>query len=74
MYDVELHIHNVITESEIACKFDKKKNCIKIQNTRIQSMNSNKEFWCHLLRIKQEFTRTNVDFIQIFAKSYVIVV
>lgn len=61
-----------MTESE-TCKFDKT-ICIQSQNTRIQSMNSNKECWCHLLRIKQEFTRKNVDFIQIFAKSYVIVV
>lgn len=25
LYYVELHIHNVITESEMSCKFDKKK-------------------------------------------------
>lgn len=57
-----------MTESEMSCKFNQKKTSIQIQNTRIQSMNSNKEFWCHLL------TSFNVDFIQIFARSYVIVV
>lgn len=39
-----------------------------------KSMNSNKEFWCYLLRIKHEFTRTNVESIQIFAMSNVIIV
>lgn len=39
-----------MTESEMSCKFDKKKNCIQIQNTRIQSMNYNKEFFVSFVK------------------------
>lgn len=57
----------------MSCKFDRKKK-LHSDSKYKKSMNSNKEFWCYLLRIKHEFTRTNVEFIQIFAMSYVIMV
>lgn len=62
-----------MTESEMSCKFDRKKK-LHSDSKYKKSMTSNKEFWCYLLRIKHEFTRTNVEFIQIFAMSYVIMV
>lgn len=31
LYYVELHIHNVITESEMSCKFDKKKTAFRFK-------------------------------------------
>lgn len=63
-----------MTESEMSCKFDKKKTAFRFKIQEYNLWTIIKNFSCHLLRIKDEFTRTNVDFIQIFAKSYVIVV
>lgn len=51
-----------MTESEMSCKFDRKK--LHSDSKHKKSMNSNKERWCHLLRIEHEFTQTDVDFIK----------
>lgn len=49
-------------ESEMPCKFDKKK--LHLDSKYKKSINSNKELFCHVLRIEHVFTRTDVDFIK----------